>query len=208
MTVLMASYVQILIIVTAFLFAITIHEYAHALSAYLLGDNTAQQAGRLTLNPFAHVDFLGLICLLIFHIGWAAPVPMDERNFRYPRLYSVICGFAGPIANLLVALISLYGEAYVPPLLGSEWSGVATMFFKLSAWVNVMLAVFNLIPLPPLDGSHLVRALMPERWLPGYYAFMRFSFLILLAFILFPATQELLLDGIEWTQELLERFVI
>ncbi len=203
-----ATYIQLFMIVIVFLFAVSVHEFAHAITAYWLGDDTAKRAGRMTLNPFAHVDFFGLLFLLLFRIGWAKPVPMDERNFSHPRLYSVLSGLAGPIANLIVALISLYGEAYIPNLLGSDGAVLATLFFKLSAWVNVMLAVFNFIPLPPLDGSHIIRALMPTSWLPGYYSFMRFSFLILLVLILLPTTQLLLLESIEWTQEMLEHLVL
>src|SRR3972149_9450529 len=96
--VLMSQIIQVGLILCTFLFAITVHEFSHALAAYLLGDDTARNAGRLTLNPLAHIDVLGIIFLLLFRIGWARPVPMDPRNFKYPRFYAVLFRLVGPFS--------------------------------------------------------------------------------------------------------------
>lgn len=180
---------QFFILIFAFLSAITIHEFSHALVAYLLGDDTAKRDGRLTLNPFAHIDPLGLLFLLFFRIGWAKPVPMDARNFSHPRLFSVLAGLAGPFSNFIFALFFLYIAHYLP----SEHAPIAlapayVTLLKMTVWINIMLGVFNLLPLPPLDGSHIVYALLPRRLQPLYYLVAQFSIFILLFLFLFPQT--------------------
>ena len=198
----------ILVLILIFICAITVHEFFHAGIAYLLGDDTARRAGRLTLNPLAHIDLLGLICLLLFRIGWARPVPIDERNFRYPRLFSAIVGLAGPCSNFLFAIIALYGLHHIASLFTGATCLALVSLFKATSWINIMLGVFNLVPLPPLDGSHLLRAIMPTALLPAYYQFMRYSVFILLFLLLLPQTHLALLWAMEWTTEVLECLVV
>ena len=155
-------------VVPSFLIALTVHEFSHALMATLLGDETAKKRGRLSLNPFVHIDLLGLLFLLTVRVGWAKPVPFDHRNFRYPRLYAVLTACAGPLSNIIVAFICLTLVHHLSPTSSAEY------FFSMVAYINTMLGVFNVVPIPPLDGGHFVDALIgpyaPEliRWLQRY----------------------------------------
>jgi Zn-dependent protease len=199
---------QFFITFTAFLIAVSFHECAHALVAYLLGDSTAKNSGRLTLNPLAHLDLFGILFLLTLGIGWATPVPIDERNFRYPRIFSIITGLAGPFSNLLLALGALYVLHYFGPCVAGSWHAVFVSFGRNLAYINTMLAVFNAIPLPPLDGSHLIRALLPRFLVPAYYTVARFSIVILLLLLMYPPTYGAFRHAIESTYDFLECLVI
>ena len=178
-----AILLQTIIVILVFLIAITVHECAHALVAYLLGDRTAYDAGRITLNPFSHIDPVGLLFLIFLRIGWAKPVPMDPRNFAYPRLYAMLTGLAGPASNFLLAIICLFGMK-----IGKVWFGFATqgaygVLLEILAYINVMLAVFNLLPIPPLDGSHILQLCIPLRWQVYYYTFSRYALFLLLILV-------------------------
>lgn len=186
---------QILHTVFAFGIVLSVHEAAHAGMAYLLGDNTAKRMGRLTLNPLVHVDPLGLLCLLVFRIGWAKPVMFDHRNFARPKLYSVLTAYAGPASNFVLALLSMVCLKFLP--VNYLWPAVAMTFanlFKIIAWVSIMLGIFNLLPIPPLDGSHILTVMLVDRR-PDILALLhRYSFFVLIGlFVLFPnATNGLL----------------
>ncbi len=165
------EHVNIVFEVIAFLFAISIHESAHAWMASRLGDPTARMLGRVTLNPLAHIDPVGTILLpaiaLFFHfpmIGWAKPTPVDPRNFRNPMRDDILTSVAGPASNLLVAVASIIGLRILL-MFSPQLSGAAEPLGALllaSMAINVLLMVFNLIPVPPLDGSHVLRHLLPE----------------------------------------------
>jgi Zn-dependent protease len=200
---------QFFILIFAFLSAITVHEFSHAWVAYLLGDDTAKRFGRLTLNPFAHIDLFGFLFLLFFRIGWAKPVPMDARNFAYPRIFSVLAGLAGPFSNFIFALFLLYVTYYLPSsYLPITLAPAYTTFLKTTVWINVMLGVFNLLPLPPLDGSHIIAALLPQRLLPFYYLVSQFSIFILLFLFLFKETYLFLFNTTLAMEQLLQKLVI
>lgn len=183
------SIAQVIMIVIAFSVVLSVHEASHALMAYLLGDSTAKKAGRLSLNPLVHVDPVGLLCLLIFRIGWAKPVMFDHRNFKHPRLYSVLTAYAGPFSNFLLTLVMLLGlkffpYGYVPYSVGVTFEGL----FLFIAQLSVMLGVFNLLPLPPLDGSHILMVLLMNRYPRVLIWLYRYSLLILVGtFVLFPS---------------------
>jgi Zn-dependent protease len=165
------SHVNIVFEIIAFMFAISIHESAHAWTAWRLGDPTARMLGRVSLNPIAHIDPVGTILLpalaLFFHfpmIGWAKPTPVDPRNFRNPMRDDILTSVAGPVSNLIVAVASIILLRIVL-MFSPQMTGVAEPLvdlLALSMEINILLMVFNLIPVPPLDGSHVVRHLLPE----------------------------------------------
>lgn len=165
------------LLVTIFVI-LPIHEWAHGFVAYKLGDNTAKDSGRLTLNPLKHIDPLGVSALLLFKFGWARPVPVDPRNFKRPKLGMALTALAGPLSNLIVALIFMmisfavfwFREPFIS-WMGEEVCGQFIGIMFLFADVNVGLAVFNLLPLPPLDGSKIFAALLPDKFLSKYYQY-------------------------------------
>jgi Zn-dependent protease len=199
---------QIAILIPAFLAALSFHEFFHAFVAYLCGDDTAKRMGRLTLNPLAHLDFLGLFCLIFFRIGWAKPVPFDNRNFKYPKLYSILTALAGPFANFLFALILFYMIAYFPVLLFKPYISITFLqILSVTAYVNIMLGVFNLLPIPPLDGSHVITMLLIDRYPNFVYWLYKYSFILILFLIMIPQTNKFLRDLIQLTEIFLRSLV-
>jgi len=165
----------------AILFGLTIHEFCHGLVAWRLGDPTAKDMGRLTLNPLKHLDPIGTVALFLFRFGWARPVPIDPRYFRHPDRDMEEAGHAGPAANFATAAVS----GLVVRLL--LLAGVSGFFLQLATYFvlfNLILCFFNLIPIPPLDGSRLLYYFLPDRLAAAYGQLERFGFLILLGIIL------------------------
>lgn len=155
---------EVAILAPPFLLALTVHEYAHGLVAWKLGDPTARQQGRLSLNPLRHLDPLGVLAFIIMKIGWAKPVPVDPRYFQNPRQGMVWVSLAGVGANLLLALLSGLALHLLRPLAGILPQALFLPFLQMlaaSVWINIMLTVFNLIPIPPLDGSRVLLNLLP-----------------------------------------------
>lgn len=199
----------LVIMLPAFLISLSFHEFFHALTATLLGDDTPRRMGRLTLNPLAHVDFLGLFFLIFFRIGWAKPVVFDQRNFSYPRLFSVLTALAGPFSNFFLALVCLYGIKYMP--LAYLAPAVALSFLqilKATAYVNIMLGVFNILPIPPLDGSHILIAFLIEKFPQAILWMYRYSFLILIMLFILPQTRLMLIKLIALAEHFLKMLVI
>lgn len=174
------------------LFAITLHEVAHGWVAYRCGDNTAADMGRLTLNPFAHIDLIGTILvpaiLLIvggFVFGWAKPVPVDWRNLRHPRRDMALVAVAGPLTNLLMAIMWA-GVAKLAIYLVGIWGDNLIVFIymgKAGISINLILMLLNLLPIPPLDGSRVVAAALPVRAAFAFNKMEPYGFFILLALI-------------------------
>lgn len=146
--------------VVAIVAALTIHEFAHAFSAYLLGDHTAKEDGRITLNPLTHIDPLGFMMLLVAGFGWAKPVSVNPYNLRQPRLGIAIVSLAGPLANLVCVLIFAILFKFLSPILGPE--NLLSNFLFMMTLINISLFAFNLIPIPPLDGSKVLFSLLPD----------------------------------------------
>jgi len=158
--------------------AVTIHEFSHAWVADYLGDPTARLLGRKTLNPLAHLDPLGTIALLIAHIGWGKPVPVDPYNLDNPKKDNMLISLAGPGSNLILAiLLSVIGKTLLPQLL--------FFFYPLIA-LNIGLGIFNLLPVPPLDGSKILFGLLPANLAQEYEDFTNQAGIILLLLMLFP----------------------
>ena len=161
------------------LLSLTIHEAAHAWTADKLGDPTARALGRVSLNPLVHIDWIGTVLLPL--IGWAKPVPVMIRNLRHPRRDFMIVAAAGPISNLLQAMVAAAILRIVwDPALGVE-PGVPATVLLLAVQINLLLAFFNLIPVPPLDGGNVLLGLLPPNLAAGYAALRQYGFIILYA---------------------------
>ena len=173
--------------VTALMLVFPVHECAHGLMAYALGDKTAKYQGRLTLNPIAHVDLKGFLFLLFFGFGWARPVEFDPRNFKNRRVGTILTAAAGPLSNILFCFISLlvYGILLVFGVQNDvTWMLYLAELFQIMAVYNATFAVFNLIPFPPLDGSKIVGELLPLRTRIKYYQLEQYSFIFFLVLII------------------------
>ena len=166
---------QTALLIAASVLSITVHETCHGLTAYRLGDPTAKNQGRLTLNPFKHIDLVGLVMMAVCHFGWAKPVPIDMRRFKNPKTGMALTALAGPVSNVLLA--------YLAVLLSSvcvffyERSGAGALyallvFFYYLELISAGLAVFNVFPIPPLDGSKVLFSFLPDR---TYYKLMRYE---------------------------------
>lgn len=159
-----------------------IHELAHGLMAHLLGDDTAKREGRLSLNPFAHLNPIGTVMIFLFGIGYANPVPINPRNFKNEKGGMALTAFAGPLANILMGFVSVWGYFILAKFAGNSAVGSAIAYFFLySAQINVMLAVFNLFPIPPLDGSKILAAVLPDKI---YYKYMMYERYIMIALMI------------------------
>ena len=184
----MESLIFKLISFICLIIAITLHEFFHALAADHMGDPTPRSRGRLTLNPIAHADPIGTIALPLINlmtgfptIGWAKPVPIDPFNFRHPKKDEIIVSLAGPTSNLLLATISSLIIRFLP------LSEVFILFFYLLTFINISLFTFNLIPIPPLDGSHILLNLIPEKSrLQWEETFDRYGFVLIIVLVFFP----------------------
>jgi Zn-dependent protease len=158
---LLSNPIFIVPLLAAILIAFTIHEFSHALAAEWLGDPTPKMLGRLTLNPVAHIHGLGFLLLLLVGFGWGKPVPFDPSRLKSPRWGSALVGLAGPASNLIMAALSLLALAVLSGQ-GMAGNTLLSIFLLFLFQFNVVLMVFNLIPIPPLDGSKLLFAIIPD----------------------------------------------
>lgn len=168
------------------LICITLHELSHGFVAYKLGDNTAKNMGRLTLNPIKHIDIFGLIMMVVFKFGWAKPVPVNMRNFKNPKRDMAITALAGPLSNVLICCVVLfiYGLVYLPcNLAGTEFAGSLLYAVYITAYLSIALTIFNIIPIPPLDGSKVLFSLMSDKSYMKLMRYERYGMLLLLVLI-------------------------
>ena len=176
--------VQIVVNILPSLLCITLHELSHGYVAYRLGDTTAKDAGRLTLNPIKHIDIMGLLMMVVFRFGWAKPVPVNMYRFKNPKKGMAVTALAGPACNFLLALLFLflYGLLYYPLYVhGGAVAETVLQLVYTTAYLSLALAVFNLIPVPPLDGSRVLLAVLPERIYFGMMKYERVILIVLLA---------------------------
>lgn len=170
------------------LLALTVHEYAHARVADRLGDPTARLAGRLSLNPLRHLDLMGTLFLLVTKFGWGKPVPIDPFNLRNPRRDQMLISLAGPLTNfataILIALVSRVFVLFLSPDFTTYYLLLATSLVA----VNLSLGLFNLLPIYPLDGFHVVTGLLPENKAAEWQSTQNYGWLILLAVMFLPLT--------------------
>lgn len=169
-----------LIIAIPALLCITIHELAHGFAAYKLGDNTAKMMGRLTLNPIKHIDPIGLLMILFVGFGWAKPVPVNMRNFKNPKLGMAITALAGPLSNIILALIVLFIFRLLP--FSSQSLGMTIVL--RTVFLSTSLAVFNMLPIPPLDGSKILFSVLSDRMYIKLMQYERYGMFILLFLML------------------------
>ena len=179
--------VSMLTAVIPALICITLHEVSHGYVAYLMGDNTAKDAGRLSLNPIKHIDIMGLLMMVIFKVGWAKPVPINMYNFKNPKRGMAVTALAGPVSNLLIAIIFLflYGILYLPMNAGSTFVQEILSMVETTAYLSIGLAVFNIIPIPPLDGSKVLFSVLSDN---NYYKLMRYERYGMLALLVLVST--------------------
>ncbi|MCY9695152.1 site-2 protease family protein [Paenibacillus alginolyticus] len=185
----------ILVLVLSF----TIHEFAHAYSAYKLGDSTAYQFGRVSLNPMVHLDLFGTIMLLIAGIGWAKPVPVNRGNFKRPRLMGIIVTAAGPLSNLILAFISIFVFVLFQKYgwlkgmsVGS--SDAIVLFLQLMITINLRLFLFNLIPIPPLDGYRIIQDVVNLKYSESLIKFEQWASVIFLLVVFIGPLRRVTLD--------------
>ena len=195
--------------VLAVFLCLTVHETCHGLAAYALGDPTAKQQRRLSFNPLHHIDWLGFASMLIVGFGWAKPVPVDMRYFKKPKQGMALTALAGPVSNFLMAILFLF------PIRWIYWNATATAFtlwlynFLFNVVIlNIGLGLFNLLPIPPLDGSKVLFALLPDRMYWKLMRYERYGMLVLLVLVVFDVGSDFLSRGILWVFSALWNFIV
>ena len=180
--------IEMVLSAVACLVCIVLHELCHGLSALWMGDETARRSGRLTLNPLKHIDLVGLIMLFTVRFGWAKPVPVNMRKFRHPQLGMALTALAGPFGNFLIAL--LLTPCYAATVVWYQVTEAQAVyylaiFFLMTITVSIGLMVFNLIPIPPLDGSKILFSLLPAKWYKKLMKYERYGGIVLVALLYF-----------------------
>lgn len=200
----MRSLTETLTIIPGIIIAMSFHEFAHAYVAHTMGDDTAKQAGRLTLDPISHINILGFVMLLIGGFGWANPVPINENNFKNRKLGVFLVSLAGISMNIVMAIIALLILHFTQNTFTSiEYYQVMNSI----VWINIAFASFNLLPIPPLDGSKILAAILPTNKRYLLYKFENYGFIIMILLIMTGAIQYLLYPVISFVLKLINMIV-
>lgn len=187
-------------ILPGILIAIVLHELAHGYAAYLLGDPTAKERGRLTLNPIAHIDILGFLMLIFAGFGWAKPVPINPRYFKNRKLGTVLVSLAGPFTNFLIAITTvIVSTILIRHNLLTNQIVVKIIFYIIL--YNIVLGVFNLLPFPPLDGSKVLASLLPTKYEIMFYKYERYLYSILLILLITDSISKILNPAVVFIYE-------
>lgn len=194
--------VEKLISLPGLLVAIIFHELAHGYTSYKLGDPTPKKNGRLTLNPISHIDPIGFLCLIIFKFGWAKPVPINPSYYKHRKKDTVLVSIAGPITNLLIALLVSFIISR-----GFIKNETILNIFVIMVWYNIMLGIFNLIPLPPLDGSKILASLLPLKYETLFYKYEKYLNIILVLLIITKQIDKILSPVINLCLNLLIKII-
>ena len=189
---------QVIYTLPALLIALTFHEFSHGLAAYYLGDNTAKVRGRLTLNPIKHIDPIGLFTLLVFKFGWAKPVPFNPLNFKNRKWGTLIVALAGPFSNFILAFLSFMLLLLINPV-----NPLFFIFLNSLFLYNLILCVFNLIPVPPLDGSKIIASILPVKQEALFYQYERYGYPLLLILIVTGILDYILYPAINFFREMI-----
>lgn len=193
---------EIIFTAVAIVISLTIHEYSHAIISTVQGDDTPGKYGRLSLNPLDHIDIIGLISLFVFGFGWAKPVPIRSKYYKNPRLGIILTSIAGPVSNLLLAFFSMV----VIYAINIQSLGIK-YFLGTMVSLNIGLAVFNLIPIPPLDGSKVIAEIFGGRVAEFIYRVDRIGMVVLLLLLWIPPVSEILFKAIYYVAYVMETFV-
>ena len=192
----------------AVLLCLTVHETCHGLAAYALGDPTARRAHRLSLNPLRHIDWFGLLMMFAVGFGWAKPVPVDPNFFKKPKQGMALTALAGPVSNFLLAFLMLFAAKII--FSGASWTQTneAILDFMLTvAVLSIGLGLFNLLPIPPLDGSKVLFSVLPDRAYDQLMRYERYGMLLLFALVFFDVGSSAFSKAIRWVFELFCRIV-
>ncbi len=211
----MTSFIQTIALLTPpFLLAITLHEFAHGYVAYRLGDPTAKTAGRLTLNPISHLDPIGTIAIFLIHFGWAKPIPVNGAYFKNPKKDMIWVALAGPLTNFILAIISIlasYAIVIIGLILNSHFISHTILkpiilMLGASVWINLVLCIFNFIPIPPLDGSRILMGILPDSMARSYASYERYGFIIILFLALTGFLSKIIMPVVEFGLSLVPGF--
>lgn len=208
------GFISFLYMLPVLLFCLAIHEFAHAYTAYKLGDKSQRAMGRLTLNPFSHIDISGFICIALFGFGWGKPVMIDDRNFKNKAAGNALTAFAGPFSNLLMAIVFtiilkiLVITGVITTAVNSTVGAIILNMLRLAIQFNVVFAIFNLIPIPPFDGSRILYFFLSSKGREVMYKIEQYSFIIVLVILITGIGSKIVSPIINFVLSLLNWFII